>query len=100
MQEERRLLEARWVVKSKDDDNVILILSEDRFDLSPPIGRRSFKQFNTMLESLVETQLREHKQAQGRLLKRQAKLDTEKDVEADVSDQSMADFALAAKRKR
>ena len=100
-EEERRLLEARWVVKSNDDDNVILIMSEDRFDLSPPLGRRSFKGFNAALETLVEAQLREHRQRQGRLQKRRVSLADQDEAEAAaVSDDSMTAFALASKRKR
>ena len=92
-------MEARWVVRSNDDSNVILILSEDRFDLSPPIGRRSFKGYNPTLDTLMEEKLRAHKQARGRKLKREAKLEAEAD-ETAVSDQSMTQFALASKRKR
>ncbi len=66
-EEEDRLIQARWVVKSSDaEDKVILILTEDRFDLSPPIGRRSFHGYNQSLEALVAQQLREHKQSESR----------------------------------
>ena len=69
-EEEDRLIQARWVVKSSDaEDKVILILTEDRFDLSPPIGRRSFRGFNNALETLVVQQMREHKQSESRKVK-------------------------------
>ena len=94
------MLEARWVVTSNDDNHVILILSEDRFDLSPPIGRRSFKGFNPSLDSLMEEKIREHRQARGRKAKREAKLEVDAQDPTAVSDASMADFAVASKRKR
>lgn len=73
-EEETRLLQARWVVQSADKDhNVILVLSEDRFDLSPPIGRRSFRNFNPMLETLVVQQMREHKQSESRKVRKKKK---------------------------
>lgn len=75
-EEETRLLQARWVVQSADKDhNVILVLSEDRFDLSPPIGRRSFRNFNPMLETLVVQQMREHKQSESRKVRKKKRGD-------------------------
>ena len=107
-EEEERLLAARWVVKSAGDDvaeSVILILSEERFDLSPPVGRRSFRGFNPALETMVTAQLREYKQTESRKAKRRAKLALEeldaekaKREEQSVTDAEMAQ--LAAKRKR
>lgn len=40
-EETNALSEARWSVKSLD--RIICITDEQRFDLSPPIGRRSFR---------------------------------------------------------
>jgi hypothetical protein len=102
-EEEDKLLEARWVVKSNDNENVIMLLSEDRFDLSPPIGRRSFKGFNPALETLATEKLKQHQQTENRKEKRRAKLDQEKKEEQQgqsVTDEQMAAFALQTKRKR
>ncbi len=104
-EEEDRLIQARWVITTAEEkNNVILILSDERFDLSPPVGRRSFQGFNSALEALVTQQLREHKQTQSRHAKRKKKLadaaaEDEEEGKA-VTDQQMADFALAAATKR
>jgi hypothetical protein len=103
-EEEDRLIQARWVITTTEaKNNVILILSDDRFDLSPPVGRRSFQGCNPALEALVTLQLREHKQTQSRHAKRKKKLaEAAEEEEKVVTDQQMTEFAVAsaAKRKR
>lgn len=92
-QEDDRLREARWTVKGLDD-HIMVLADETRFDLSPPIGRRSFKNFNPAIEQLVEAQLKEHRESGKRAEKRRAKIEAEAEEEEQqtkaVSDVDMA----------
>jgi len=91
-EEDDRLREARWVVKGLDD-RVLVMADETRFDLSPPLGRRSFKSFNPVVEELVELQLKEHKQSGVRAQKRQTKMAEQADDEA--SEKAISDVEMA-----
>ncbi len=104
-EEEDRMREARWVVKGLD--NAVTMLTDDRrFDLSPPLGRRSFRGFNPVVEALVEQQLKEHRELNKRGERRKAKLEEEareEEQEKAVSDADLSrrltDMRVPAKRK-